>query len=151
MTNNIRVFLWLGLGLALWINYSQWQMDYGPKPAASTPASVSTDPNTASTPPQLDDTVPQAVQRAEPAATAGGAAPIAAPPADTSAPAAPGKIRVVTDVLVLDISLKGGDLVRDELPGYPMVKGESAPVVLFNEDSPATHYVLQTGLSSAKS
>jgi len=31
MTNNIRVFLWLGLALALWINYSQWQIDYGPK------------------------------------------------------------------------------------------------------------------------
>ena len=34
MTNNIRVFLWLGLALALWLNYSQWQIDYGPKPAA---------------------------------------------------------------------------------------------------------------------
>ena len=32
MTNNIRVFLWLGLALALWLNYSQWQIDYGPKP-----------------------------------------------------------------------------------------------------------------------
>jgi len=31
MTNNIRVFLWLGLALALWINYSQWQIDYGAK------------------------------------------------------------------------------------------------------------------------
>ena len=29
MTNNIRVFLWLGLALALWLNYSQWQIDYG--------------------------------------------------------------------------------------------------------------------------
>ena len=38
MTNNIRVFLWLGLALALWLNYSQWQIDYGPKatPTAST-------------------------------------------------------------------------------------------------------------------
>ena len=33
MTNNIRVFLWLGLALALWLNYSQWQIDYGAKPA----------------------------------------------------------------------------------------------------------------------
>ena len=33
MTNNIRVFLWVGLALALWLNYSQWQMDYAPKPA----------------------------------------------------------------------------------------------------------------------
>ncbi len=35
MTNNIRVFLWLGLALALWVNYTQWQMDYGAKPGHS--------------------------------------------------------------------------------------------------------------------
>ena len=35
------------------------------------------------------------------------------------------KIRVTTDVLVLDISLTGGTLVRAELPGYPLVKGEA--------------------------
>ena len=37
MTNNIRVFLWFGLALALWVNYSQWQVDYGAK--ATPPAS----------------------------------------------------------------------------------------------------------------
>ena len=35
MTNNIRVFLWLGLALALWVNYSQWQLDYGAKADAA--------------------------------------------------------------------------------------------------------------------
>ncbi len=35
MTNNIRVFLWLSLLLALWLNYSQWQIDYGAKPAVA--------------------------------------------------------------------------------------------------------------------
>jgi hypothetical protein len=25
MSNNIRIFLWVGLGLALWINYTQWE------------------------------------------------------------------------------------------------------------------------------
>ena len=41
---------------------------------------------------------------------------------------------MTTDVLVLDISLTGGTLVHAELPGYPVVKGEAAPVVLFNTD-----------------
>jgi YidC/Oxa1 family membrane protein insertase len=50
-------------------------------------------------------------------------------------------------VLVLDIDLKGGTLVRAELPIYPLVKGESQPVVLFNRDSAATNYVLQSGLA----
>ena len=50
----------------------------------------------------------------------------------TAETASAGKIRVTTDVLVLDIILKGGTLVRAELPGYPLVKGEAQPVVLFN-------------------
>ena len=41
-------------------------------------------------------------------------------------------MRVTTDVLVLDIDLKGGTLVYAELPGYPIIKGQPEPVVLFN-------------------
>ena len=59
MTNNIRVFLWVAVALALWLNYSQWQMDYGPKTAAATPQ---TGAETGAKPPSLDDTVPQAAQ-----------------------------------------------------------------------------------------
>ncbi len=149
MSNNIRVFLWAAVALTLWFNYQQWKLDYGPKPAAPVSANgAPIDPNAPVEPPKLSDTVPQAVQSAESAPAApGGTAPIAAPP--SNAPAAAGKVRVVTDVLVLDITLKGGDLVRAELPGYPVVKGEAAPVVLFNEDSQTTTYMLQTGLSSA--
>ena len=58
MTNNIRVFLWLGLALALWLNYSQWQMDYGPKPGATTAAdratTAPTDANDAASVPQVN-------------------------------------------------------------------------------------------------
>jgi YidC/Oxa1 family membrane protein insertase len=61
-----------------------------------------------------------------------------------------GKVRVTTDVLVLDIDLLGGTLVRAELPGYPVVKGQPEPVVLFNQDSPETNYVLQSGLSGTQ-
>src|SRR5262245_37649602 len=64
MTNNIRVFLWLALGLALYMNYSQWQMDYGPKPTATQATTGSSD---GSKPPSLADTVPQAAQTAAPA------------------------------------------------------------------------------------
>ena len=59
MTNNIRVFLWLGLGLALWVNYSQWQVDYGAKATAPTTTGAPDAPK----PPSLDDTVPHDVVR----------------------------------------------------------------------------------------
>lgn len=146
MTNNLRVFLWLGLGLALWVNYSQWQMDYGPQSQAAIAAqSAAQGTNT----PLVEDTVPQADQAA-PATTADDVpsvapAPDAAPTAPEAAPAS--LVRVITDVLVLDIDLKGGTLVYAELPGYPIVKGQPNPVVLFNHGNPATNYSLQTGLA----
>jgi YidC/Oxa1 family membrane protein insertase len=157
MTNNIRVFLWLGLALALYVNYTQWQIDYGAKPGLQTSVGSTAAPETLSE----GDTVPQASQTgaataaAEPAAGEGvPAAPAAdAPAAQTSQvePAQPtaGKVRVVTDVLTLDIDLKGGTLVYAELPAYPIVKGQPAPVVLFNQADAATNYVLTTGLAGA--
>jgi YidC/Oxa1 family membrane protein insertase len=148
MTNNIRVVLWVGLLFTLWINYSQWQMDYGPKPAL---ASGTTGATGETKPPDLSEGVPQAVQSAQdaPAPAAAGTAP-AVPATATPIEQSDSKIRVVTDVLVIDISLKGGDLVRAELPAYPLVKDKPEPVVLFNTDSPETNYVMQTGLSSSK-
>jgi YidC/Oxa1 family membrane protein insertase len=151
MTNNIRVFLWLGLALALWLNYSQWQMDYGPKPTSSASTNATSAPNQ----PSEADTVPQADQASS--------TPVAPPVGDevpaassqTQAPASPppvesvGKIRVTTDVLVLDIDLRGGTLVYAELPGYPITKGQPEPVILFNQASPETNYVLLSGLGGS--
>jgi YidC/Oxa1 family membrane protein insertase len=149
MTNNIRVFLWLGLALALWLNFTQWQQDCSPKTSA-----VTADAN-APKPASMEDTVPQAPQSAAPVPAAGADSVPTAPSAD-AAPAAPtavegaGLVHVSTDVLELDIDLKGGTFVRAELPGYPVIKGQPDPVVLFNRDSPRTNYVLQTGLSAGR-
>ncbi len=153
MTNNIRVFLWLGLALALYLNYTQWQVDYGAKPVTPT---VNAD-GSATIPSSPADTVPQAAQSIPGAANADATVPTpataaATPGVDSTALEASGagKVRVTSDVLVLDIDLKGGTLVHAELPGYPIVKGESQPVVLFNRDSPLTKYVLQSGLAGTK-
>jgi YidC/Oxa1 family membrane protein insertase len=151
MTNNIRVFLWVGLVLALWLNYTQWQMDYAPKPSVSATAGAATDSVGASKAASLEETVPQADPNSAPSPAA---AEVPVPVAAPEAAAAPvtdsaGIVRVTTDVMVLDIDLKGGTLVGAELPGYPIVKGQADPVVLFNRASPGTNYVLQSGLSGA--
>ncbi len=145
MTNNIRVFIWVGLALALFLNYTQWQADYGPKP---TPATAATSVPGAPKPTSLDDTVPQVAQAPTTGVAAGSAAPAAATPS-AEAPAETGaaKVRVTTDVLVLDISLRGGTLVYAALPAYPVNKGQPEPVVLFREGDPATNYELQSGLA----
>src|SRR5262245_59096815 len=105
MTNNIRVFLWVGLGLALYLNYTQWHMDYGPKPTAA----ATTGDGSATVPAGTPDTVPQAAQQPTTAtpSSSSGAVPTPATPA-TAAPSveaeapAGAKVRVTTDVLVLD-------------------------------------------------
>jgi len=146
MTNNIRVFLWLGLFLALWLNYSQWQTEYGPKPA---PTSAATATPGAPKPAGLDETVPQAAQSSAANAPPSPGAPAAsAQPAEAKTETSAGKIRVTTDVLVVDIDLRGGTLVYAALPAYPLVKGQPEPVVLFHEGDPATNYVMQSGLTS---
>jgi len=149
MTNNIRVFLWLGLALALWLNYSQWQMDYSPKPAPTTATTAATG---GTKPPSLDDTVPQAAQSNQASAPAPDAAgvPTPGPQPAPELESGAGKVHVITDVLVLDIDLRGGTLVHAELPGYPLIKGQPQPVVLFNQDGPGTNYLMQSGLAGAK-
>jgi YidC/Oxa1 family membrane protein insertase len=152
MTNNIRVFLWLAVALALYVNYTQWQLDFTPKPAAATATGGATGGTNASTAASLGDTVPQAAQPT-PSSTAADAPPAAAtvpasPAIDESAAAR--VVHVVTDVLELDIDLQGGTLVRAVLPGYPIKKGKPEPVVLLNRDDPKTNYVLQTGLSGGR-
>jgi YidC/Oxa1 family membrane protein insertase len=144
--NNIRVFLWLALALAVWLNYSQWQMDYAPKPTAVAPI---TEPG-ATKPATIEDTVPQAAQATSAASDVPVPAAQAAGPAMEPEATSAGLVRVITDVLVLDIDLKGGTLVYAELPGYPLIKGQPEPVVMFNHGNPATNYSLQTGLAGEK-
>ena len=77
--------------------------------------------------------------------------PQAAASAVPSAPAtvsAAAMLHVSTDVLELDINLKGGELDRADLRDYPLRKdAPNIPVRLLNQDSPATLYVLQSGLT----
>lgn len=174
---NARVFLWLGLVLALWLNYDAWLRDYGPKPGA-TPAAGATAAGNASS--SLEASIPNAAVpapagSAATAPAAGGAAAAAgsatAPgataatdvaaavpvpagdattglaPAAAAAVPATGVVTVRTDVLDLDIGLAGGELRRADLLRYPLVKGESKPVRLFNRDGKEGFYVLQSGLA----
>jgi YidC/Oxa1 family membrane protein insertase len=151
MTNNIRVFLWLAVGLALYVNYTQWQLDFGPKAASAVATGGAVGANGATKTPSLDDTVPQVAQA--PATPVADAPPTSVP--QVAAPAEPAGasghvVHVVTDVLELDIDLRGGTLVRAVLPGYPVKKGQPEPIVLFNRDNAATNYELQSGLAGVK-
>jgi len=158
-STNARMFLWLGLVLALWINYETWQRDYA-APVVTTPAVTATAAAPGAAPTGLAASVPAsaAAVTAPATATAGAAAPVAtaggattgvaATSSSTTSPAAAttATIRVVTDVLDMDVALQGGDLVRADLRRYPLIKGEDTRVRLLNRN-PQQFYYLQTGLT----
>jgi YidC/Oxa1 family membrane protein insertase len=154
---NMRVVLWAALALLALANYTTWMHDYGPPPPAppSAPAAARS-PQGAPPASDLGSRIPAAPPAAAPAA-----APSAASPGAASAPALTGTasagaeapaaaaplVHVRTDVLDVDISTRGGTLSRVDLLAYPRVKGEATPVRLENEDTPATLYELQSGLT----
>ena len=140
--DNPRIYLWIGVALLLWMNVVQWNRDYGAAPTAATPA-ASAGPTTA---PSADD--PAATAQL-PSLPSGAAAPAAAADSAVPAVAAPAtqpSVRVVTDVLDLDISLQGGDFVRADLVQYPRDKRPgSPPVRLFGTQEP-DYSVARSGL-----
>lgn len=111
------------------------------------------------------DTVPQPGVDAvpvPPAATAQAAAagddevPTAAAPATGQDPVpaaattpAERILNVRTDVLDVDISLRGAQLVRADLLDYPVHKGGDEVVRLLRNHGPGDTYLLQTGLAGA--
>ena len=159
-STNARMFLWLGLGLALWINYDTWQRDYA-LPVVTTPEATATATAPGAAPTGLAASVPSSAAAPiaptsasaaapTPASSAGATLPSSASAIPTASPAAAtnATLRVLTDVLDLEVSLQGGDLVRADLRRYPLVKGEDTRVRLLNRN-PQQFYYLQTGLTDA--
>ena len=147
---NTRVMLWFAFVAILYLNYDAWVRDYQ-APAVS--AALATPAGSASAPKSLADTVPTAPSTAAPQAQAASSAaaptavPAAPPIAGDAGAAPPGpSIHVVTDVLDLDINLRGGEIDRADLTEYPVHKdAPNVPVRLENRDS-GSLYLLQTGL-----
>jgi YidC/Oxa1 family membrane protein insertase len=162
---NTRIMLWFAFAAILYLNYEAWMRDYQ-QPASA--ATVTMPAGGASASKSLADTLPTAPitpstatpstatpSTATPVASTGStpAAPTAAsPPAEPAATESAGaplpgaSIHVVTDVLDVDINLKGGEIDLADLPEYPLHKNTpNVPVRLENRD-PATLYLLQTGL-----
>ncbi len=149
--NNPRIYLWVALAMLGLLNYQTWMKDYGPppeSPVASAPVASTAGPHPAAAPgTDLASRIPQAAagaMPAAPAATSAAAAP--ATPAAETAPAVE-SVHVTTDVLDVAISTRGGTLERVDLLAYALVKGEAARVRLENQDSDATLYQLQSGLT----
>ena len=156
---NIRLVLWGVLAALLFLNYQTWVHDYE---TASSAAQTEATQSSGAPANALGESVPQATTPTAPNAvaptngTVSGTAPAiaasatatpgAAPAPADAAPSAP--IRVTTDVLDIEINLKGGELDRADLLQYPQRKDTpNIPVRLLSHEPPPTLYLLQSGLT----
>jgi YidC/Oxa1 family membrane protein insertase len=151
---NIRFTLWIVLGAVLYYNYLAWQQDYRPQPQLTSAAAAGAGArgslgNSVPTPEgAAASAVPAQSGAATPATPA--AAPAMPPGALGAAPeSSAAKVHVVTDVLDLDISLRGGQIDQADLLQYPLHKDTPNVPVRLENDDPASLYVVQTGLTGA--
>ncbi len=142
--DNPRLYLWIGLALLAWMNVIQWNRDYGsvatPPPAASASADGDVAPPGGTTAGQL----PALPTETGTPAVAAGAAPAALPSASGGADQP--TVRVVTDVLDMDVSLQGGTLVRADLLQYPQAKTKDSPPVRLLTTAEGGYEVARSGL-----
>jgi YidC/Oxa1 family membrane protein insertase len=148
--DNPRLFLWIGLALLAWMNIIQWDRDYGAQSAATTATTTSS-----ATPATVAPAAPGTAASSLPALPSA-TAPVANAPAvaaqasaTTAVAAAAPSIRVVTDVIDMDISLQGGDLLRADLLQYPRDKKPGSPAVRLLSTDDATYGVVRSGLRAA--
>src|SRR5690606_14420 len=161
---NPRTFLWIGLALILLVNVQVWISEFGPRDAAIEQAQRQAleqqkrdNPLAAEVPTAVDGAAPAAGAPAvAPGADAGDVPVVAAPSTDAAAATPTARaaestrvINVRTDVLDVDISLRGADLVRADLTQYPVKKGSAEAVRLLRNGGPGDQYLLQTGLAGA--
>jgi len=132
---NLLLIALVVVGFLLW---QAWQKDYGPKPLPAAPSvAVSEDGKPA---PVVEEDVPALP-------TLGDQELASAPdvPTVTAAPAYK-KIRVRTDVLDLDINLRGGGIRRLALVDYPVSLTEKDMPFPLMEFQPPNIFIAQSGL-----
>ena len=119
--DNQRLLTWGAFGLLLFFTYQTWMQDYGPKPVPPAPEQVQTE-----APPLVEDDLPELDATDEDSL----------PEPDRDLPVEAGRpgdtadtIRVRTDVLDVEISNRGGSLVRATMLDYPVAKDQPDTLV----------------------
>jgi YidC/Oxa1 family membrane protein insertase len=148
---NRRFILIAFLAVVVFFLYQAWQDDYGPKRKAAAPAAPSSaSAGSETVVPPVPDNAP-AKQGETAHADTPTAVPAAAPAAgsEIAATASGQTIKVVTDVVTAQISLRGGELRRLELSRYPLSKKTpDVPLPLFN-DRDGHVFIFQSGLAGS--
>ena len=140
--DNQRLLVWAAFGMLLWFTYQTWMQDYGPAPVpVAPPAETEQLPGE-----PADDqlTLPELGEVAgEPQEAS------ALPGSEPAQQAADGGIITVrTDVLELQISARGGALVRATVLGYPVEKDRPNELVELLSPERSNLGLIRAGLRS---
>ena len=144
--DNPRLFLWIAVAMLLWMNVIQWNRDYGATAAATSTTAPAASSGPAAPTASSGQLPALPTAPAQPAASAAAASAAPGAVAATTASAQAPRVRVVTDVLDLDVSLVGGTLDRADLVKYPQSKTKDSPPVRLLTTSEANYQVLRSGL-----
>jgi YidC/Oxa1 family membrane protein insertase len=136
---NQRLLLYFTLFFIVYLLWAEWQMDYGPKPAIQTEsAAVTTDQQAAPDAITLD-AVPEA-------AGVPGETELVA---DTQGSATDSqRIRVITDVLDVEIDTRGGDIRKAVLRNYAKTADNPEEKLVLMTDDARNYFIAQSGLVS---
>ncbi len=139
--DNFRLALFIALGVILMLIYQAWEQHNAPArnpaiPTATAPAGV---PSAPTDRPGAAPGVP-----ATPAAPVPSGTPVAVPSIERAT-----RIRVQTDVLMVEIDTAGGDLRVLDLPRYPVSVGQPKQPLRLLSDDDASFHVAQSGLIGA--
>ena len=143
----IRMILIIALCVVSFLLWDAWQRDYGPRPPppASTGQPARDDASGGSTSPGVD--VPQAPRAVQTETTAA--------PSLEDAAGAPGHgrtIRVITDVLEVQIDTLGGTIARVDLRSFPVSNDKpNEPFRLLDDADPGHIFIAQSGLTGPRS
>lgn len=148
---NTRPILLITLVFLAYLIWLEWQKDYGPQPA-STPAPAEQAAPGAGVP-DVPAFSAESAETGQPAdlPDLGDAAPATQPVAqDASASVVPPSqvVTVTTDVLRLEIDLKGGTVVRSELLNYAQTVDDPDQKVVLLQPTGPQMYIAQSGLLS---
>jgi len=139
--DNPRILVWIALAVVAWLNINAWQTDFAskPQPTPQLAAPTANAPTTNAALPPLPTAPTPTSAGPDPAIVTG--------PSATSQPVVAAKtVRVVTDVLDMQISTRGGELLKADLLKYPQVKDQpDNPVHLFSTE-PAELFLAKSGL-----
>jgi YidC/Oxa1 family membrane protein insertase len=157
--DNLRIFLWVGLLMLVWLTVQTWQRSFEPAAVTtSTPSAApanSADAAGAALGPTAGPTMAPTIS-GEPSVplpalpTSGSSAPPAPAALTEPAPAASAALlRVRTDVLDLAVDPRGGNIVEALLPTYPVHKDQPDVPVEILTTAPERFFAFQGGLRAA--